>query len=253
VLTNFLKIPMQTFSVTLEKSYLITPNVKHFVCYTNHEPCFTFLPGQFITIHFNYNDKVIKRSYSIANSPIQNNYIEFAASYVPHGPGSDFLFNLNAGECLEMSGPFGRLVLKGQPKRYILVATGTGITPYRSMLTSLSEDLDANSELKIVILQGVRTAEDILYAEDFLSFQTKHPGQVIYQTYLSRDAELNLAPHQKHGHVHKGLEALNLDLDNDLIYLCGNPLMIDDAFQSLSDKGMPSAHIIREKYISGKS
>src|SRR5581483_6758079 len=166
----------KTFPIFLEKALMLTPRVKHFTFNCQLNPSFNYIAGQFITIHFEFNGKILRRSYSIANQPLQNNRIEFAASYVENGPASQLLFNLKVNESVNVTGPFGKLVLKDSiPKRYILIATSTGITPYLAMLNELKQRLNKHPELKIVILQGVRKKEDILYKEEFLNFMNVHP------------------------------------------------------------------------------
>ena len=57
----------------------ITPRVKHFTLKFDADTSFNYIPGQFISILFEHEQKVMKRSYSIANSPNKDNIIEFAA------------------------------------------------------------------------------------------------------------------------------------------------------------------------------
>lgn len=241
---------VNTFSITLENAFMVSPRVKHFVFSCKLSPPFHYLPGQFITIHFEKNGKKLKRSYSIANPPEQKNLIEFAAGYVENGPGTEFLFNLNPGDHININGPFGRLILKDHdPKRYILVATSTGITPFLAMLNELSARLKQNPALKIVILQGIQTQDDILYENEFSAFAKKHP-QVLFRAYLSRELNPDDEKGHYHGHVQQAFPELNLNPEQDVIYLCGNPAMIDDAFTLLKNQDFAIQQIIREKYIS---
>jgi len=238
---------VKTFPIILEDSYMPSPNVKHFIFKT---PEFNYAPGQFITIHLEHNGKTLRRSYSIANVPTQNNRIEFAAGYVEGGPGTNLLFNLKPGDSININGPFGRLVLKDElPKRYILVATSTGITPYRSMIAELKKRMQANPHLKVVILQGVQKREDILYKDDFLELAKAFP-QVIFRAHLSREEEKDMLSHERTGYVQSSFPELALNPEEDMVYLCGNPGMIDEAFTYLKDTGFAIQHIIREKYIS---
>lgn len=240
-----------TFPITLKSSYHITPQVKHFVFSAEQTPPFNYLPGQFITIHFERDGKNIKRSYSIANVPQQNNQIEFAAGYVEGGPGTDLLFNLEPGDQININGPFGRLILRDElPKRYVLIATSTGITPYRAMLEELKARLSSHPELQVVILQGVQKQTDVLYAEDFLNFVAEFPQQVIFRAHLSRENAASLQQHEHSGHVQTAFSELSLNPENDLIYLCGNPGMIDESFNHLKEQGFSVQQLIREKYTS---
>ena len=243
---------LSPFSIILEHSYMLTPNVKHFVFRRVDKQIMTYIPGQFITIHLEHPEKTYRRSYSIANVPTNHNIIEFAASYISGGIASDLLFNLKPGDLLNTTGPFGRLILKDeQPSRYILIATGTGVTPYRAMQNELQSRLDANPQLKIVLLQGASTRQDVLYANEFLDWANKSPN-VTFRAHLSKEQDTDLQAHEYKGHVQTAFSELDLNPAQDLIYLCGNPGMIDESFEQLKNYGFESAQIIREKYISSK-
>jgi len=243
-------MPPITFPVILEDAYMLSAKVKHFIFKKIDAPVFNYLPGQFITVHFERDAKTIRRSYSIANAPEKNNRIEFAVGFVDKGPGTDLLFNLKVNDSININGPFGRLILKDEiPKRYILIATSTGITPYRAMISDLTKQLQTNPDLNVVILQGVQKSEDVLYKDDFLALAALFP-RVIFRAYLSRVEEKNLRSHEYLGHVQRAFPELALNPLQDIVYLCGNPGMIDDSFAYLKEKEFIPQHIIREKYIS---
>lgn len=242
---------INTFPITLKESYMISPKVKHFIFHCSQSPAFHFLPGQFITIHFEHEGKQLKRSYSIANSPQQDNCIEFAAGFFEGGPGTELLFNLKPGDQININGPFGRLILKDpDPKRYVLVATSTGTTPYRAMIAELSQRLEKQNELQVVILQGVQKREEVLYGNDFIDFAKKFPKQVTFTACLSKMSPEELGPNEHAGYVQFVFPEIHLNPEQDLVYLCGNPSMIDEAFHYLKEQGFAMQHIIREKYIS---
>ena len=241
---------VKTFPIILEHAFMLSPNVKHFVFKSELNPAFHYIPGQFITIHFEHDGKTLRRSYSIANVPTQNNLIEFAAGYVEGGPGTNLLFDLKPGDRININGPFGRLVLKEPgPKRYILVATSTGITPYRAMIEELKRRLSAEPTLNIVILQGVQRHEDVLYSDEFLALAQEYP-RVSFRAHLSRPQEQSLLAHERQGYVQTSFPELALNPEEDIVYLCGNPGMIDDAFAYLKDLNFSIQQIVREKYIS---
>jgi ferredoxin-NADP reductase len=236
------------FVMNVDSSWIIAPGVKHFVLRAQGAPM-QYIPGQFITIHFEANGKVYKRSYSIANSGDTEGRVEFAASFIDKGPGSEYLFSLKPGDEIQVSGPFGRLILKETPKRYVMVGTGTGITPYRAMLPKLHEKLMVDSNLRLVVLQGVRTQEEMIYAADFRAFAKDHP-HVMFRACLSREQKENLEGDEWRGHVQTHFHALDLDPSQDLVYLCGNPKMIDEAYAWLTEHGFTVHQVVREKYIS---
>lgn len=241
---------VNTFPIILENTWMLSPKVKHFVFRSLQETPFDYIPGQFITIHFEHDSKILRRSYSIANIPANDNRIEFAAGYAENGPGTELLFNLKIGDSIQINGPFGRLVLKDDnPKRYILAATSTGVTPFRAMMAELTHRIETNPELHVVILLGVQKSEEILYCDEFLKFANSS-SRITFQAHLSRGLRENLAAHEQLGYVQHAFPNLDLHPDEDRVYLCGNPAMIDDAFAYLKDHGFAMQNVIREKYIS---
>ncbi len=246
-------IQIHDFEVTA--SIFLNPRVKHIALKPAQGVAFNYIPGQFITIHFSVGEKVLRRSYSIASIPGRDNTIDFAASYVEGGPGSAYLFNLNVGDTVKLSGPFGRLILKEEEgaKRLFLMATGTGVTPYRAMIPELLKLLDEHPDVTVYIVQGAQYRNDLLYVEDFLSWAQQFPERAIFYAYLSREQPSEaFASHERSGYVQSLFDNLQMDINSDMVYLCGNPNMIDHAFAQLQAKGMPTHKIKREKYISAK-
>ncbi len=239
------------FKLILKDFKMITPKVRHMIFTTESSEPFNFTPGQFITFHFEVENETFNRSYSVATIPTQSQDIEIAVSPFPGGPGTEFLFHLTKGENVTTTGPFGRLILRDEiPKRYFMLATGTGVTPYRSMLPQLHERL-GNHDMKVIILQGVQTPEDLLYGEDFWNFAKKHPN-LEFHAFYSRHTPSAGTLFEHQGYVQHFFQHETLDPEQDIFYLCGNPDMIDESFNFLLDKGFSIQNIRREKYISPK-
>ncbi len=212
-----------------------------------------FLPGQFITFLLPHtNGQCVRRSYSLSNSPQASAAFDVAIAPVAGGFATNILFQLNLGDELLATGPAGRLVLHETetPIQYVFVATGTGIAPYRSMLPTLAQRLATHQTMKATILLGVRRTEDILYAEDFLNFAEKY-NRFCFRAYLSREPTPTL-PYQYTGYVQTAFCTLNLNPATDLVYLCGNPQMIDAGITQLKAMGFGPTALRLEKYTSKK-
>ncbi len=230
----------------LEKTQRLSSQVYHCVFSTEDGAPFSFIPGQFVTLHLQGPDKIAHRSYSIANQP-QGNRLELSFAYVEGGLASQYLCGLQPGDCIEASGPHGLLVLKEEkPARILLVGTGTGIAPYRSMLEQISDRLQQDPALEIVVIQGTRQAEDLLFLDDFVAFDKAHPNFHFYACYSRATQTQHDFEHL--GRVQTLLEKLGPNPTQDLIYLCGNPNMIDDNFALLTEIGFDKKSIRREKY-----
>jgi ferredoxin-NADP reductase len=242
---------MKEFTLKLEDSYKIAANALHLIFRREDGEALPFIPGQFLTFLLPSPDGIKRRSYSIASIPGKTNDIEIAISYIAGGIASETFFKLTKGSVLTGSGPFGRLILRPQetPKRFILVATGTGVAPYRAMLPELAMRMENDPQLQVVLLLGVQYRADFLYLEDFLTFAQQHP-RFDFRAHLSRENVTPLAPYEYQGRVQTAFPNLMLDPAGDLVYLCGNPDMIDDAFAVLTDEGFAPQSVRREKYIS---
>ena len=117
------------------------------------------------------------------------------------------------------------------------------------MIPALEQYLANNLNAQVVIFEGVQNQAEILYAEDFLKWATQSP-RVLFRAYLSREKLEQKPDYVHYGHLQTGFAELNLNPKQDFIYLCGNPAMIDEAFDMLQAQGFTTQQIVREKYIS---
>lgn len=238
------------FQLKLNWAEDITPGIKHLAFEKVNGNDLDYKAGQFISFHFTANEKELKRSYSIVTPPESSDLIEIAASYVKGGPATELLFGLKPGDVLDTSGPYGRLVLQEEdPKRYILIATGTGVTPYHAMLPELAKRV-VNNQIEVDIVLGVQRRESLLYGDAFLDYANQYPGKIRFHACYSRDFPEAPESYEHSGRVHTIFDKLNTNPDQDIVYLCGNPEMIDQAFEYFKGKEFPVQRVRREKYIS---
>jgi len=236
---------------------MLAPTVGHYQFLRDDGQPLDFQPGQFIQVHFEYADgTATKRSYSLAT--IHNHAlgageaVDIAVSFVPGGAATALFEGLDIGGHVTASGPFGRFCLQpgDHNARYLLIATGTGVTPYRSMLPLLATAM-AERGVEVVLLQGARTPTELLYSDDFYAFAAAHPG-FRYVPCLSRELPDNPHPDVRHGYVQQYLAEFAPNPATDIAYLCGNPDMVDATFEALKDAGLPTPQVRREKYVSSK-
>jgi ferredoxin-NADP reductase len=245
------------FPLRLVSSRMLAPSVRHLAFARDDGAPLDFIPGQFVQVHFTYPDgTATKRSYSLAtihdHALGPGELVEIAVSYVAGGAATALFENLQEGDRIEASGPYGRFCLMPQDanKRYLLIGTGTGVTPYRAMLPLIEKQI-AERGIEVVLLFGARTPQELLYAEDFYAFAARHP-QFRFMPCFSR--ELPEAPHLdvRRGYVQDALAELAPSAANDIAYLCGNPNMVDACFEALKTAGFPVPQVRREKYVSSK-
>ncbi|AXK73719.1 ferredoxin--NADP reductase [Lysobacter sp. TY2-98] len=241
---------------------MLAPSVGHYAFVRSDGQPLDFIPGQFIQVHFEYADgTATKRSYSLAtihdHAIGPGEAVEIAVSYVPGGAATALFESLEIGGAVNASGPFGRFCLMPADanRRYLLIATGTGVTPYRAMLPELEKQI-ASRGIEVVLLFGARTPVELLYGDEFRAFATKHPSNFRFVPCFSRELPAADSPQAhadvRHGYVQQFLDEFAPNADGDIAYLCGNPNMVDACFEALKGHGLPVQQVRREKYVSSK-
>lgn len=249
------------FPLKLVSRRMLAPSVAHLAFVRADGQPLDFVPGQFVQVHFAYADgAATKRSYSLAtihdHSLGPGESVEIAVSYVPGGAATALFEGLDIGGTVDASGPYGRFCLlpTDANRRYLLIGTGTGVTPYRAMLPQL-DTLMRERGVEVVLLFGARTPAELLYGDEFRAFAQTHPG-FRFVPCFSRELPAPDSPHAhadvRHGYVQNFLDAFAPDPSRDIAYLCGNPNMVDACFEALKAHGLSVPQIRREKYVSSK-
>lgn len=250
------------FHIRLLERRQIAPSVLHLAFVRDDGEALDYTPGQFIQIHFPLADgSTARRSYSCATRHdhriVGGEAVEFIASIVPGGAATALFQGMAIGECLQASGPLGLFTLKpgDANRRYLLIATGTGVASYRSMLPQL-DALIRERGIEVAIVHGARTPAELLFADEFLAMVERHPGKFRYLPCLSRedlgDAASFAGAEPARGYVQDRLAELAPTAEHDIAYMCGNPNMVDAVVDALKSHGLPMKDIRREKYISLK-
>jgi len=249
------------FPLKLTGRRMLAPSVAHLTFTRDDGQPLDFIPGQFIQVHFHYADgTATKRSYSLAtihdHALGPGDAVEIAVSYVPGGAATALFEGLDQGGTVQASGPFGRFCLMPNDanRRYLLIGTGTGVTPYRAMLPQLDKAI-AQRGIEVVLLFGARTPAELLYGDEFRAFADAHPN-FRFVPCFSRELPAPGSPHAhadvRHGYVQQFLAEFAPDPATDIAYLCGNPNMVDACFEALKAAGLAVPQIRREKYVSSK-
>ncbi len=249
------------FPLKLVDRRMLAPTVAHLSFLRSDGEPLDFIPGQFVQVHFQYPDgTATKRSYSLAtihdHTLGPGEAVEIAVSYVTGGAATALFEGLPLDGEIEASGPYGRFCLTPADSnhRYLLIGTGTGVTPYRAMLPQIAT-LIAERNIEVVLLFGARTPEELIYGDEFRAFAEKTPN-FRFVPCFSRElpAEDSVHAHAdvRRGYVQEHLAEFAPHAESDIAYLCGNPNMVDTCFEALKLCGLPVPQIRREKYVSSK-
>lgn len=214
-----------------------------------------FAPGQWLNLGMRIDGELVKRSYSIASAP--GLPLEFYLVRVEGGLLTPRLDALRVGEgLLVQTEPQGFFTLDELPKAedLWLLATGTGLGPYLSMLRSgwLWKRFG-----RVLLVHGVRCVDHLGYREELEGVEQARPD-FRYVPVLSRqDDERALRGRipalLEDGRLEKAARA-TIDPERSHVLLCGNPDMIRDTSATLAERGLRKhrrrkpGHITTEKY-----
>ncbi|SRR5712691_4688815 len=224
----------------LIESIEIAPQVRHFVFEAPDVRRLDFLPGQFVSLTDVVNGKEITRAYSIVSAPSGTNRFELCLNLVEEGLLSPRLFQIQPGDSLEMRPPLGQFTLRNPGRDAVLVATGTGIAPFRSILKAHLQEFSP----AFTLIFGVRYESHLMYRHEFEEMARRFSHFRFWPT-LSRPEPGWTG---RTGHVQEHLkEAVGGRRDVE-VYLCGLKLMVDDVRNILKEMGFDRKQIIYEKY-----
>ena len=194
-------------------------------------------------------DEDIFRAYSIVSSPFDE-ILEFFSIVIPDGAFTSQLQHLEVGdELLLNTMPFGFLTLaryqKPLPKDLWLLATGTGLAPFLSMLQDLKtwEDYE-----HIVLAYSARSTEELAYMDRIESLQedfgslVDNPAKLIFIPIVTREpvegALTERLPKLLLDGTLQARAGIDLDVDSTHVMLCGNPEMVEDTKETLKSLGL---------------
>lgn len=189
-------------------------------------------------------DRLIRRAYSIASSSVAREYLELYITLVRSGGLTPRLFALQPGDRLwlgpKITGNF-TLDQASQDSHLVLVATGTGLAPYMSMLRTM---LPVAGDRQVAVLLGARHSWDLGYQSELVTMD-RLSSAFSYHSIISRPAEEPVPWSGPAGYVQDLWRDRVLETawgfrpapDNTSVFLCGNPAMIDDMVAILAVDG----------------
>ncbi len=203
--------------------------------------------------------KPVTRAYSISNRPEDTAAGRLCLNIrlalpppseidTPPGIVSSWLFQINAGDTVDIAGPFGSFRAQNSNREMVFIGGGVGMAPLRSIIIDQLEQ--KNTERKISYWYGARSTTELYYFDEFNALAAKHDNfswtvalsdpnpednwqgatgfvhQVIFERYLKD---------------HKAPEDCEY-------YLCGPPMMIRAVLAMLDDSGVNKSQIFNDDF-----
>ncbi|MBN2445480.1 MAG: ferredoxin--NADP reductase [Phycisphaerae bacterium] len=190
-------------------------------------------------------DKLIRRAYSITSASIARQHLEFYISLVRSGELTPRLFNLKIGDRLWLSNKCsGYFTLDEVPaeKNVIMVATGTGLAPYMSMIRS--ELTHESRRGKIAVIHGAYHSWDLGYHGELVMLERMSPSFTYIPVISNPEDEPVrwmgrtgfVQPVWREGAIEKAW-GLKPTPENTHIFLCGHPKMIESMEEIITAEG----------------
>jgi CDP-4-dehydro-6-deoxyglucose reductase len=217
-----------------------SPEVTHLTLDLPEIDGFSYLPGQHVSILM---DDGRPRSFSMASAPAGSRF-DLHIRRIPGGAFTDGrLPTLREGAELDVELPHGAFFLRKQDFRPLLmVATGTGLAPIKSILESLMDDPDCPPSF---LYWGGREPAGLYLHEEIAGWGGRLP-EFEYRPVLSRPGA---GWEGRQGYVQDAVVADIEDLSEYAIYLCGSPTMVASAKSAFIERGASLNHIYTDSFL----
>ncbi len=158
--------------LTFIESGQLTTNIKRYSFKPTDDRNLSFIPGQYLELLFTSERGQQSRFYSIASAP-EEPTIDIAVRSVKNGFADGLLKNLTYGQTLRFNGPMGNsYISRWDNCTHMLVGTGVGVAPFRSMLNLIASNIEEESS-KVIVLVGANNREDVPFTDEFMNLATR--------------------------------------------------------------------------------
>jgi CDP-4-dehydro-6-deoxyglucose reductase len=229
----------RTHSANVRQVRSLARDVVHLQLEVAHVDALDYRPGQYLKV---FSEDGLARSFSMASIPSAG-LVDLHVRRIPGGAFTDgTLARLQPGDTLRVELPHGNFFYRAKDYRPLLmVATGTGIAPIKSILESLMDDPDCPP---VSLYWGMRTAED-LYLHEHIPAWGERLYDFRYVPVLSR---ADAGWQGRRGYVHHAAAEDVGDLSEHAVYLCGSPDMIRDAKRTFVERGADPDYLYADAF-----
>ena len=259
-------LPIQQATAEVVSKDPVTHDMRHLVLRLIEPGEVKFFPGQYMDIAVPGTGQV--RSFSMANTSSRDGLLEFVIKVYPDGLFSRFLDKeLQVGDRLELTGPFGVFTLRESDAELVFVGGGAGMAPILSLLRSMAE---RGIHRKATFFYGARTQGDLCFEEELAAIAEKLPN-FTYIPALSHeisgaktapeigisDQDL-ISPDGRDSSTWTGETGLITDVVKRLTgtlvgahaYACGPPPMVEAAIPLLETLGIEDKRVYYDKFTT---
>jgi len=255
-----LEDPNVKYALKLVEKINVSHDTRKFVFALPSENHILGLPvGQHIYLSAKVDGSLVVRPYTPVTSDEDLGHMDLVIKvyfknvhprFPDGGKMSQYLENMNIGDTIDVRGPSGLLVYKGQgefgikpdkkssaksvkTKKVSMIAGGTGITPMLQLITDVFRNPEDHTSLALLFAN--QSEDDILVREELEAIQQKYPDRFKLWYTVDRPKE---GWTYGSGFVNDTMikEHLFEPSEDNLVLMCGPPPMINFACQPNLDK-----------------
>jgi propane monooxygenase reductase subunit len=239
-------LPIQEATAEVVSNEPVTHDMRHLVLRLTGPEEFKFFPGQYVDIKVPGTDQT--RSFSMANITSKDGgLLEFVIKVYPDGLFSHFLdTQLQVGDVLEISGPFGVFTLReGLNSELIFVGGGAGMAPILALLRSMVE---RGIDRKATYYYGARGRKDLCFEKELHALEAELPA-FRFVPALSEPADGDDWDGET-GLITDVVKRLAGNLKGAHAYVCGPPPMVEAAMPMLTTAGVDEKRVYYDKFTT---
>lgn len=197
-----------------------------------------FLPGQHVDIRITIDGRQLQRTFSLSVAPTHHRHtghIELTIRKQASGRVTNWLASsLQPGDHVHLSPPRGGFTLPAEPYPMLLIAGGSGITPFRSFIQQLAAD-SPDRDVHLIYYNEAMTP---LFANEWPQLASQFPGLKISLIDTSQQGMIN----------RQQLLSLCPDAADRTAWLCGPYGLIETSRNLLLDLGVEEPDIHHELF-----
>ena len=199
-----------------------------------------FLAGQYVEFIF---DDGVRRAFSIANAPHDDELLEFHIRHIDGGKFTDKLFNeMRPGDLMQIEGPMGSFFVREDSERpMVMLATGTGFGPIKGIV----EHLIAEKSQRPIYIYWGGDHEGHLYLDSLAKEWDRNHSDIHYRPVLAAAGDDWKG---RRGFVQEAAVADFTSLAGFEMYACGNPNMVYAAKDAMVANGMSEDHCYSDAF-----
>lgn len=199
-------------------------------------------PGKYLSL---INSEGVIRSYSIANLPVHDGFIELHLKTFTDGlMGTWFLDKANIGEQIKIRGPLGQCFYFNPDHLsfpMLLVGTGTGLAP----LVAIARDaLMQQHRGKVILIHGGYSDDDIYYVDELVQLTKQFPNFHYENCVLKGSGKYPMVA------VDEKMLPHIQDAKNIYFYTCGPSETTAKIKKKAFLAGISSAHIFSDVFVT---